>query len=206
MSLFPPAWSPECWSLPYFFHRIRDVIYRKTHRNLPWLTPEANRILVSWIQPRHRILEFGSGKSTLFFAAKAAHVVSVEHQPEWADRVESWLRSEHLSEKATLIRCTPEQTALAAFTHHPQNYDLILIDGVDRLQCAINSLPHLKPGGWLVIDNINRHVPTQSKAPGSIRNWQQTPAGWRDLMAQLTPYEQYWTGNGITHTYLVKTH
>ncbi len=204
MSLLPSAWSPECWSLPYFNDRIRDVIYRKTHPWMPWLTPEANRLLDALIQPRHHVLEFGSGKSTLYFAERAAQVVSVEHQPTWADRVEAWLKSKNLSSKVSLIRCLPGQTAEIPFTRPKQQYDFILVDGVDRLNCANNSLPYLKPGGWLILDNINRHVPSESRAPGSIRSWTETAAGWKELMAQLASCETHWTSNGITDTLLLR--
>lgn len=35
-------------------------------------------------------------------------------------------------------------------------YDLIIVDGRDRVNCCINSLPALKPNGVLVLDDSER--------------------------------------------------
>jgi hypothetical protein len=36
-----------------------------------------------------------------------------------------------------------------------QQFDVLVVDGLDRYQCAIRSLTHLKPGGAVLLDDSN---------------------------------------------------
>ncbi|MFO1490867.1 MAG: hypothetical protein U1F87_08170 [Kiritimatiellia bacterium] len=53
------------------------------HPEPPWLTRAANERLLALTGPRDTVLEFGAGRSTLFFARRCARVESVEHNAEW---------------------------------------------------------------------------------------------------------------------------
>src|SRR5690348_4410793 len=50
---------------------------------IPWITYPAIRFLAGRVEPHFRVFEFGSGLSTLWWAQRVAHVVSVEHDPAW---------------------------------------------------------------------------------------------------------------------------
>jgi predicted O-methyltransferase YrrM len=54
---------------------------------VPWFTYPAIRQLERMVSPQWRVLEFGSGFSTLWWAQRVAEVVSVEHDPGWAARL-----------------------------------------------------------------------------------------------------------------------
>lgn len=58
---------------------------------LPWFTFGAIDFLAAWLKPSHAAFEYGSGGSTLFFAARAASVDSVEHNERWRLRVQGEL-------------------------------------------------------------------------------------------------------------------
>lgn len=51
----------------------------------PWFTYPAIRFLRDIISPTMRVFEYGSGFSTKFFNSHALEVVSVEHDPKWAN-------------------------------------------------------------------------------------------------------------------------
>ena len=53
----------------------------------PWLTGAAASILTDWLRHNDTVFEWGSGKSTSWFAQHAARVISVEHDPKWYDAV-----------------------------------------------------------------------------------------------------------------------
>ena len=57
------------------------------HGPVPWFTYPAIRQLGRMVAPAWRVLEYGSGNSTLWWAARVAEVVSVEHDPAWAFRL-----------------------------------------------------------------------------------------------------------------------
>lgn len=51
---------------------------------VPWFTYPAIRYLKRLVRPDWRVLEYGSGNSTRWWAAHVAEVVAVEHDPAWA--------------------------------------------------------------------------------------------------------------------------
>jgi hypothetical protein len=57
--------------------------------DLPWWTFESKGIVEKFLQtrPNSRVFEFGSGSSTFWLAKRAAEVISIEHDPIWAQKV-----------------------------------------------------------------------------------------------------------------------
>ena len=62
-------------------------------------------------------------------------------------------------------------------------------------------MPKIKPGGILIIDNINWHLPSQSKAPGT-RPAELGPATitWAEVWQELAGWRRIWTSNGVWDT------
>jgi hypothetical protein len=123
-----------------------------------------------------RVLEFGSGGSTLYFKENVSYVYSVEHDAKWFEVVKSICRT---SNNIELNLITPELDKNAPekyrskhglfsegqsfrnYSHgadHLQDayFDLLLIDGRARSTCLENSISKLKPGGILIFDNSDR--------------------------------------------------
>jgi hypothetical protein len=46
------------------------------HPDVPWLTRQAVEILEDWLKPGYVGLEWGSGRSTLWFARRVSHLTS----------------------------------------------------------------------------------------------------------------------------------
>lgn len=63
---------------------------------LPWYTYAAQEILGQIVRPNFRVFEFGCGHSSLWWAARAQEVISVDHDLEWLSRVGS-LRPDNLT-------------------------------------------------------------------------------------------------------------
>ena len=57
--------------------------------SLPWVTYSFIDFIKDRITKKHLVFEFGSGNSTLFYAERAKHVVSVEHHQAWYDQIKS---------------------------------------------------------------------------------------------------------------------
>jgi SAM-dependent methyltransferase len=64
-----------------------DGIPRNKDGVVPWITYPAFRQLQRVIKPGFKVFEYGCGGSSLWWAAHAAEVTSVEHDAAWADRV-----------------------------------------------------------------------------------------------------------------------
>lgn len=58
------------WTPQYMLDRLALHFYYSTHKEEPWLTPEANNIPATLLRPIDPMMEFGSGRSTLWFAKK----------------------------------------------------------------------------------------------------------------------------------------
>ncbi|HXT93278.1 MAG TPA: hypothetical protein VN714_28940 [Trebonia sp.] len=71
----------------YVYNRIRDLVYQRAHPADPWLTPEAIGLLGTLLHPTDRGAEFGSGRSTLWFAGRVAALTSVETNARWHESV-----------------------------------------------------------------------------------------------------------------------
>jgi hypothetical protein len=123
-------------------------------RPVPWYTYPAISFLEERVAPEMRVLEFGSGLSTLWWARRVAHVTSIEHDPEWVAELESQLPAN----AELLVRPDDVDGKYArageAGSHAP--YDIIVIDGRDRMNCAILSLDLLAPEGVILWDNSER--------------------------------------------------
>ena len=208
LSRFNPShWSTECWSLSYLRNRIRSALYRRRNPGDPWLTPDAIAFLRRRITHQTRVLEFGSGVSTLWFAARSGRIESIEHQESWSRGVAESIRNAGLEEFAAVHHAPPERYAEAAHGFADQSFDIVVVDAIRRADCVIAALPKLRPGGWLVIDNANRHLPGKCPGPASLRRFDLADpeqVKWRDLQERFAAWEQVLTSNGIWETLLLR--
>jgi hypothetical protein len=76
----------------YLWNRRNEVVYHLRHPEHPWLTWKAVELLRGWLKPTDVAIEFGSGRSTLWFVHKVARLTSVEHDAAWFERISSQLR------------------------------------------------------------------------------------------------------------------
>ena len=124
----------------------------------PWLSFGAIIALESIVSKEYKVLEFGSGGSTIFWAERCGSVKSFETNHKWYENVKK--RVERF--KNVEITLTNEKETLEAIEKEPDNYyDLVLIDpnpqDVRRILLANAVVPKIKLNGWLVIDNYEKH-------------------------------------------------
>lgn len=122
---------------------------------LPWITYPAMDYLSRLDFSSAAVLEYGSGASSLWWAARAARVTSVEGRAEWADRI----RKQAPTNLEVLGPLEGED-----YVRKPleggKKYHVIVIDGIHRHECARAALPHLAEGGFLIFDNADWHERT----------------------------------------------
>jgi predicted O-methyltransferase YrrM len=192
----------------YVYSRIRDLLYQRTHPADPWLTPASIRLLATLLHPTDRGAEFGSGRSTLWFATRVAELISVETNTRWHEAVTNQLKDRGVSNVEYILVPEDQPTengdgacAQTALTFPDASLDFALVDSYCRDYTAKNIMPKIKPGGILVIDNINWHLPCQSKAPGT-RPAELGPATstWAEVQRELAGWRTIWTSNGVWDT------
>jgi predicted O-methyltransferase YrrM len=149
--------------------RIRYWWWERRNPDKPWLTPGAVAFLETALTREMYGLEFGSGRSTAWYAGKLSRLVSVEHDTGWYARVKEELdRRDVANVDYRLIPLNhpepageqlsydpvPDYVALAA-EFRDESLDLVVVDGHYRSHCIAAVLAKLKPGGLLLVDDAN---------------------------------------------------
>jgi SAM-dependent methyltransferase len=120
---------------------------------IPWVTYPFIDFIKERIKKQHTVFEFGSGNSTLFYAKYAGKVVSVEHDKQWFEKI-----SKDTPENSEMIFC--ELVYGGDYCRMPVNrgekFDLVIIDGRDRVNCCEQAIGALSPNGVVVLDNSER--------------------------------------------------
>jgi len=118
----------------------------------PWYTYPALEFLRQLDFSDKAVFEYGCGHSTLFWARRAARVVSVEHNRDWFERVRSALPA-----TATLLYEADSDAYAAVIGRFRDGFDVIVIDGLvkgrTRLKCARAAVASLRAGGMIILDN-----------------------------------------------------
>jgi hypothetical protein len=131
----------------HFLSSLKSKAVDKKGIALPWYTYPAIDFLQYKELADKSTLEFGSGQSTLWWAARVNKVTAFEDDQSWyqsllqliPDNVELFL-SDTLGSEV--------ERKLAGRT-----FDVIVVDGLDRLACAEKSIGFLNEGGAVLLDN-----------------------------------------------------
>jgi hypothetical protein len=71
-----------------YYASVKSRQYLDKESNyMPWFTFPAIEAIKNWDLSNKRVFEYGSGYSTLFWAARAREVISVEHNPGWHEKI-----------------------------------------------------------------------------------------------------------------------
>lgn len=123
---------------------------------LPWLPFRLIDELSDRVDASTRVFEYGGGGSTTWFLGQGASVVTVEHHAQWADRLAEGITSASW----TLLRRGQEDNYhgyVAAIADFPvESFDIVVVDGRERVRCARGALERIRPGGLLIFDDVDR--------------------------------------------------
>ncbi len=134
----------------------------------PWISYDAQRDIAALLTPASRVLEFGSGMSTVWLAARAGRVVSIEGFRPWFDKVSALLAEKRLGNVTYHFADGDAAYAQPPEAECATPFDFILVDGNCRDLCVERALPLLAPGGALFLDNSDRHAPEPGNREGDM--------------------------------------
>lgn len=140
--------------------------------DLPWWTFDSAELVAAHLRehPGARVFEWGSGASTLWLAARAGAVHSVEHHAGWAAQVAPRLPA-HVDLRVVEPVAGPSPRVPSAKAGHAGldfadyvaaidavdgSFDLVVIDGRAREACLARAVERLAPDGLIVFDNVDR--------------------------------------------------
>ncbi len=120
---------------------------------IPWCTYP----FIKFIEPRLNktldVFEFGCGNSTLWYASKVKNITAVEHNREWFDFVsKNTPGNAEIIFKELVYGGDYSKTVL----ENNKRYQIVIVDGRDRVNCAKNAVDALTSDGVIVFDNSDR--------------------------------------------------
>lgn len=122
-------------------------------RPVPWITYPALSFLERRVTAEMSVFEFGSGNSTLWWAERVRDVTAVEHDESWATRVAARMPPNASVAHVALV-ADGDYSRFAQ--RSGRRYQVIVVDGRDRVNCALASVESLAPDGVMVWDNTER--------------------------------------------------
>jgi hypothetical protein len=120
---------------------------------LPWFTYPSIEFLRDRLQADMSVFEYGSGNSTLWFSGRVASVVSCEHDRGWYELMDGRLPGnvEYLYRELS-----DGQTYSRAILERGAQFNVVVIDGRDRVNCALNAVRALTSDGVIIWDDSER--------------------------------------------------
>ncbi|MBZ4645378.1 MAG: FkbM family methyltransferase [Clostridia bacterium] len=120
---------------------------------IPWFTYPSIEFLATRIKKEMSIFEYGCGNSTLWWASHVKNVISVEHDETWYRKIVG-----KIPENVQLIHIPLEYDGdySRKIGEYNNRFDIIVIDGRDRVNCVKNAINALKADGVIIWDNSDR--------------------------------------------------
>lgn len=120
---------------------------------IPWITYPAIDFLSQRLNQVFDVFEFGIGNSTLFYAPKINTLTAVEHDIRWYEKVKSKLPPNvNLMHKELQY----DGEYCRAVLSDTKKYNILIVDGRDRVNCIKHSLSALTPDGVIILDDSQR--------------------------------------------------
>ena len=162
--------------------RVRYKMWELANPDKPWLCPGTVVFCQHNLSKSMVAVEFGSGRSTRWFSSLIAHLTSVEHNPEWYERVRQQLDEskidnvdyrlvplDHDESEGERDEYDPTPAYVAvADTFADRSLGFAVVDGHYRTHCVRHLVPKIAPGGYLLVDDVNFWPsPAAIPVPGS---------------------------------------
>jgi hypothetical protein len=150
---------------PYLRHPLRsnwDV-------GMPWWNPRAIRYLRENLPSAGKVFEWGSGGSTVWLSERGLTVTAIESEREWTDKVRERCPAadvrfipgaDHGEFRSEIqLRDRGEHffdEYISAIDEFPDDsLDIVIVDGICRVECARRAVKKVKPTGLVIVDDTN---------------------------------------------------
>jgi protein-L-isoaspartate O-methyltransferase len=150
---------------PDFF--LYEMGYTKSYHNqtpmdkngefLPWMNYAIIDFLNKRLTKNMTFFEYGSGYSSIYYSKKVKDVTSIEYDIEWKNKVQNLFKKYNLDNVKVHFQAINENYPKTIKTINPEKkYDIVLVDGRMRVECAIEAISSLSENGVLILDDSSR--------------------------------------------------
>lgn len=192
------------FSFKYFKAKIESYITGIIHPDWPWWPKDAVDICNQLLRAEDIVIEYGSGRSTIWLAKRCNSLTSVEHNHNWYMSVRGQISSYNISNIDLIYAplgetvTKNEELYLEPLTRlEAESIDIVIIDGKRRALTALNSISKLKHGGVLIIDDSHRYFPERSN--GKIPNILDKEI-WESVFNLIKDWRSLRTSDGLHAT------
>ena len=120
---------------------------------IPWMNYPTVKLLEEKLTKDLNLFEYGSGYSTYFYATKVKTVTSVEYDEKWFDVIQPIVPS---GVKLIFKKQDVDGDYCRAIGSTDEQYDIVIDDGRDRVNCIKQSIAALSPSGVILLDDSQR--------------------------------------------------
>ncbi|MFL6210392.1 MAG: O-methyltransferase [Pyrinomonadaceae bacterium] len=152
--------------LPWLLRSVWSTLMKKFGHweRLPWLSFQVISRLEQILTPQAKVLEFGSGNSSLWLVERCGLLVTIDNDPEW----HQWLAA-RLQAPNVEARLRVERDDYLNVDDYPDKFfDLVIVDGRWRDLSAERALRKVRPGGYVYIDNTDVQDEEHQRAKGLL--------------------------------------
>lgn len=123
------------------------------HKNepIPWFAYPAIKFIESKLNREMIVFEYGCGNSTLWWSKHVKYVFSCEHNVIWYESMKRLIPV-----NVVLYQVDLDHGYSKKVLEFKNKFDIVVIDGRDRVNCAINTIEALKINGIIIWDNSDR--------------------------------------------------
>lgn len=120
---------------------------------IPWLTYPMIEFLEERLTEDVSVFEYGGGHSTIYLAKRVKEITTVEHNSEWFEHLKS-----KVPENCSLVFRELEYDGGYSRTSVDMGklYDIVFVDGRDRVNCAVQATQALNDVGVIIFDDFER--------------------------------------------------
>jgi len=127
----------------------------KNSKPLPWVTYGFIDFISDRLNKNMDIFEYGSGNSTLWYGEKVNSVTSVEHDKNWYEKVKNSMPKNVTINYQELLY-NGEYSKFSSSSNI--KFDIVIVDGRDRVNCVKNAINSIKEDGIIVLDDSERET------------------------------------------------
>lgn len=118
-------------------------------RPIPWFTYPAIDFLDGILRDTWIVFEWGSGNSTLWWSSKVKKVIAIEDNESWYNEV----RLQLPKNAEVFCKKNKQEYINAVYDFENITFDVVVVDGSHRNECAQNCLKKINQNGILIFDN-----------------------------------------------------
>ncbi|MGL6283349.1 MAG: group 1 glycosyl transferase [Microcoleaceae cyanobacterium] len=119
---------------------------------VPWYSYPAIEFIEDKLHKNLSVFEYGAGQSTLWYSQRVRQVISVESDQGYFQTIHNNLPSN----VKIFLHTDATEYAEKILQFPDQSFDVIVIDGINRVKCAELADQKLKNTGFIVFDNSDR--------------------------------------------------